>query len=153
MINDFSDELTYTSGGSPSSKQTVVGNFGTAIIGGRVKDAGAGYVKDWASGELHAWYVRFYTALAGATGGLQVDLVAADNAALTTNPVVLATKTIALAAALVNTVHALPRPTPGTRKRFFGVKLTPLTANSTTGEVVVGAPPPDGLPQEEANAL
>lgn len=153
MINDFGDELTYTSGGSPSSKQSIVGNAGTAIVGGRVKDAGAGYTKDWASGELHRWIVRVVTAVAGASGGVQFDLVAADNAALTTNPVVLATRTIAAAALLINTLHALPIPNPGTRKRYFGLKVTPLTSNSTAGEIVVEAVPPEGVPQNEANSL
>lgn len=147
-ILDYNDELTWTSGATPPSKQTVVGNFGTAIIGGRVKDAGR--ARDWGAGEPKFFYLRFVTALAGATGGLQVDLVGADNAALTTNPVVLSTKTIALAAALVNTVHQLPVLAAGSNKRYFGVKLTPLTANSTTGEVIVGEIDESARPQDGA---
>jgi hypothetical protein len=152
MINDYQDELTYTAGPPATSKQTVVGNFGTAIIGGKVKDGGAN--GDFGAGETIAVRLRTVTALLGATGGLQCDLVTADNAGLTTNPVVLATKTLTLAQMVINSVFQLFLIPPGTRKRYLGIKLTPLTANSTAGEVIVWlANAEDSSPQNRVNNI
>lgn len=150
MLIDYGDELTYTAGPPATSKQSIVGNAGTAIVGGKVKDAVA--ARDWAAGEaLFAW-LRCVTALVGATGGVQVDIVAADNAALTTNPVTLATKTIAAAALVANALISIGTLAPGSKKRYLGVKLTPLTTNSTAGEVIVGLTMGDARIQGGLNA-
>jgi hypothetical protein len=150
-ICDYDDELTHTAGPPATSKQSIVGVAATAIVGGTVKDGGA--ARDWGAGELRLAFLRCVTALVGATGGVQVDIVTADNAALTTNPVVLSTRTIAAAALLANTLHALPPLAAGTRKRYLGVKLTPLATNSTAGEVIVGFMDKDGRPQDGVNWL
>lgn len=148
---DYSDELTYTVGPPATSKQSIVGAFGTAIVGGRVKDGGG--AKDWGAGELIKVLIRVVTAVAGASGGVQFDVVGADNALLTTNPVVLATRTIPTASLLINTLFSIGVIGAGSKKRFLGVKATPLTSNSTTGEVIVWLAPPDSAPQDAANAV
>lgn len=150
MINDYLDELTHDAT-NDRSNQSIVGTAGTAIVGAKVKGGGA--AGDWGTGAILKPFLRCVDALVGATGGLQVDLVTADNEALTTNPVVLATRTIAAGSLLANTLHSLPLPAPGTRKAWFGVKLTPLTTNSTAGSVIVGLQPVDALPQDRVNAL
>ena len=152
MILDYDDELTYTAGPPATSKQSIVGTAGTAIIGGKVKNANA--ARDWGAGELLTAYVRVVTALVGASGGVQFDIVGADNAGLTTNPVVLATRTIAAASLTINTVFSLPCTMAGSKKQYLGVKITPLTSNSTAGEVIVGFfGDKDARPQDNVNAL
>lgn len=149
-ICDYADELTYD-GTNKTSRQSIVGVAGAAIIGGRVKDGVA--AKDWGAGEDRRAYLRCVDALVGASGGLQVDIVAADDGALVTNPTVLATKTIPAAQLTANSLHQLPRLAAGARKRRLGVKLTPLTTNSTAGSVVVGFLDKDGAPQDGVNWL
>jgi len=140
MILDYDNELTYTAGPPATSKQSIVGTAGTAIIGGRVLDGGA--AQDWAAGEVKEWFLRCVTALVGA-----------DNAGLTTNPVVIATRTIAAASLTANALIPLPSPYPGTKKRFLGVKLTPLSTNSTAGEVIVGIVDKDARQQGPLNYI
>lgn len=137
--------------------QAFIGTAGTAILGTTVKDAQPGTAeaatptKDWAAGgEPVPVRLRVHTAVAGASGGVQFDLVAADNLALTTNPVTLLTKTIAAATLAVNTSHLLGFLAPGTNKRYLGLKVTPLTSASTAGRFIVwlgqpGAGPQDGV--------
>jgi len=153
MITDFNDELTYNASLDPTSKQSIVGNFGTAIIGGRVKDAGAGYTRDWGAGECAEAYVQMRTAVAGASGGVQFDIVAADDAGLVTNPVVLATRTIPAASLVLSSIHSIGRLAAGSQKRRLGCKITPLGSNTTTGEAIVGLIPPGTRPQDGANFL
>lgn len=151
MILDFNDELSYDASGK-TSKQSIVGTAATAIIGGRYKDAGQ--ARDWAAGETKHPYVRTVDALVGATGGVQVDIVGADNPGLTTNPVVLSTRTITAAEFVANKVYPLPPLTPGTKKRYLGAKFTPLTTNSTGGSLICGFRSKDGAPQQNgANTL
>lgn len=151
MILDYRDELSRTAGPPATSKQSIVGVAATPIVGGRVKDAGA--ARDWASGETKHTYVRTVDALVGATGGVQVDIVAADNEALTTNPVVLSTITILAAAFLANELHAMPALKAGSQKRYLGAKFTPLTTASTAGSLICGFTDKNGRPQNSANAI
>jgi hypothetical protein len=149
-ILDYDDELSWDST-NKTAKQSIVGNAGAAIVGGKAKDAGA--ARDWATGETLHPYVRTVDALTGATGGVQVDIVGADNAALTTNPVVLSTITIPQASFLANKLFAMPALTPGSKKRWVGAKFTPLTTNSTAGTLVCGFISRDGRPQDGVNTL
>jgi hypothetical protein len=152
MINDYQDELTTTVGPPVTSKQSIVGTAGTAIIGGKVKDGGA--AGDWGAGETYAARLRCVDALSGATGGLQVDIVTDSNSNLTTAPVVLATKTIPAASLVANSVFMIGLIQPGTRKRYLGVKLTPLSTNSTTGTVIVFlGNAEDSSPQNRVNSI
>lgn len=148
MISDYDDELTRTAGPPATSKQSIVGTAGAAIVGGRVKDSIA--ARDWAAGEPPFLRLQCVTALVGATGGLQADIVVADDAALTTNPVVIGGRKIAAAALTTGALIPLGSLLPGTSKRYLGLKLTPLTTDSTQGEVIVGfsdqnAGPVDGM--------
>jgi hypothetical protein len=153
MLLDYEDEFTRTGaiGSAGTSKQSVIGAAGTAIVGGRVKDFRAAV--DPGAGECIYPYIRVPTALVGATGGVQVDIVAADDAALATNPVVLSTRTVLLAEAVINSVHAMPALRAGAKKRYLGVKMTPLGAAASAGELIVGLTDMNGRPQNGVNAL
>lgn len=150
MITDYMDELTH----DPTldvSQQSIVGVAGTAIIGAKVKDGGA--AGDWASGQILKPYLRCVAAAVGATGGIQVDIVTDTAPGLATAPTVLSTKTIPTASLTANSLHSLPQLAPGTRKRYLGVKITPLATATTAGSVIVGFEPLDGTPQDRVNAL
>jgi hypothetical protein len=151
MINDYADELTYTAGPPATSKQSIVGVAGTAIIGGKVKDGGA--AGDWGAGCDYDVYLRVPTALVGATGGIQVDVVTDTAPGLATAPTVLATKTIPAASVTLNSLHYIGKIAAGTRKRYLGAKVTPLTTNSTAGEVIIGLKPCGAGPQNRVNSL
>jgi hypothetical protein len=142
MFLDYDDELTTAAG------QAVT----AAAIGTKVKDAGA--ARDWAAGEPVAAYARVTGAAASnPTTSMTIDIVAADNAALTTNPVVLATTTVLAAALTANSVHALPLLKAGANKRYLGVKFTPNGGNATTGSFIAGLCPAEGRPQDGVNSL
>lgn len=126
--------------------QTVVGTAGVAIVSKNIIDMGevAGVPRmalkqptyknnyDAACVPLH---IQIVEDLAGATGGLKIDVVNADNQALSTNPVVLYTTTIALADAKAGKVVLIKELPMGITKRYLGLKFTPLTADSTKGAV------------------
>lgn len=151
-ILDYIDELTRTAGPPATSQQSYVGAVGVAIIGGRVKDALA--AKDWGSGEVKTPYFRNVVAGAGAGfTGLLVEIVAADDAALVTNPVVLSSQVIPVASLVANELIALPPLKAGSPRRRLGVKLTPQGAASTAGQGIVGFTPRDGRPQNSANVI
>lgn len=151
MLNDYMDEVTYDST-NKTSKQSVVGTAGTAIIGGKVKDGGA--AGDWASGNAMKAVARTVDALVGATGGVQVDVVTDTAPGLATSPTVLATKTITAAQFTANALFEIGKLAPGTRKRYLGVKLTPLTTNSTAGSIIVWlVPDEDATPQNRVNSI
>jgi hypothetical protein len=150
MIGDYMDELTHDAT-NDVSLQSIVGTAGTAIVGGKVKDGGA--AGDWGAGCEMQPVVRIGTAVAGASGGVQFDIVTADNALLTSNPVVLSTRTIATASLTANSLHRLPQLAPGTRKRHLGVKVTPLTSDSTAGTAMVGLQPCGSTPQNRVNNI
>ena len=63
MILDYDDELTYTAGPPATSKQTLIGNADTVIVGGRVKDAGK--ARDWGAGDVKTLYLRVVTGRCG----------------------------------------------------------------------------------------
>jgi hypothetical protein len=151
MLLDYSDELSRTAGPPATSKQSIVGNAAAAIVGGRVKNAGA--ARDWATGEAKFPYVRTVDALTGATGGVQVDIVVADDATLATNAVVLSTITIAQADFLANKLFAMPALKPGYKRQYCGAKFTPITTNSTAGSLICGFRSKDGSPQNAAHSI
>jgi hypothetical protein len=142
MILDYDDELT-----------TAAGQAVTATaIGTKVKDAGA--ARDWGAGESVTPYARVTaTAASNPTTSMQIDFIGADNAALTTNPVVLSTKTILAAALLASSVHSFPPLLAGSNKRYFGVKFTPVGGNATTGAFVAGLVDRTARPQDGVNFL
>jgi hypothetical protein len=141
-ILDYDDELT-TAGG-----QAVT----AAAIGTRVKDGGA--AKDWGSGEeLYAYARVTGDAASNPTTSMTIDIVGADNAALTTNPVVLATATVPVAALTANSLHRLGCLKGGSNKRYLGVRFTPNGGDATTGKIKVGLIPESARPQDGVNFL
>jgi hypothetical protein len=145
MILDYDDELT-TAGGQNMD--------GAASIGTKVKDAGK--ARDWGAGQDITPYMRVTsTADSDVATSMQVDFIGADNAALTTNPVVLSTKTILKAALTKNSVHRFPPLASGSNKQFFGVKFTPAGGNQASGaKAICGLmSDPDSGAQDGVNYL
>jgi hypothetical protein len=144
MILDYDNEFTTLAGLAVTA----------AAIGTKVNDAGSGYTRDWAAGEPVAAYARVTGAAASnPTTSMTIDIIAADNAALTTNPVVLSTVTVLAAALVANSVHALPLLKAGANKRYLGCKFTPNGGNATTGSFICGLVPAEGRPQDGVNFL
>lgn len=141
-ILDYDDEMT-TAGG-----QAVT----AAAIGTRVKD-GLG-AKDWGAGEELVPYARVTgTAASNPTTSMTIEIIGADNAALTTNPVTLSSVTKLTAALTANSLHAMPPLAAGSKKRYLGCKFTPNGGSATTGYWKVGFIPRRGRPQDGVNAL
>lgn len=141
----FTKDLA-TPSATDNSAQPIVGAFGVAITSRNVIDMGKPAnvkrnslsqnaqvnVFDAACIPLHIQVVDDF---AGNTGGLTVEIINADNAALSTNPVTLYAATIPLAS-LKKGYSLLIKELPmGIKKQFVGLKFTPLTANSTAGSV------------------
>jgi hypothetical protein len=144
MIIDFEDEFT-TSGG-----QAVTAD----AIGTKYKNAGTGKTRDWGRGEAVYPYARITgTADSNPTTSETVDIVAADNALLTTNPVVLSTVTILAAAALANTVHAMPALLGGHQKQYLGCRFVNAGGAPSTGEWIVGLAHKSARPQNDVAQL
>jgi hypothetical protein len=145
MILDYDDELT-TAGGQNMD--------GAASIGTKVKDAGK--ARDWGAGADVTPYMRITSAAdSDVTTSFTVDFIGADDVALTSNPVVLSTKSILKAALTKNTVHRFPPLASGSNKRYFGVKFTPVGGNQASGaKAIVGLmSDPDSGAQDGVNFL
>jgi hypothetical protein len=141
-VLDYDDEFT-TAGG-----QAIT----AAAIGTKVKNAGA--ARDGGAGESVVPYARVTsTAASNPTTSMTIDVIGADDAALTSNPVVLSTKSVLAAALGANTLHSLPRLLPGTNKRYLGIKFTPVGGNATTGAFVAGLVSESARPQDGVNNL
>ena len=151
MITSYGDELTWTASaisGLTNSAQTLVLN-GTTSTGGKVKDNDPrnGIGRDWGAGEsLIAWF-RATAALTGGTT-FKIDIVGADDNALSVNAVVLATRTWTSASDPIakDTLWRVGALRPGYRKRFLGSIFT-TTGNQTAGNGIVGISPETALPQ------
>lgn len=143
-ILDYDDELT-TNGG-----QTM---DGAAAIGTKVKDAGK--ARDWGAGEVITPYVKLTSdADSDVVTSMTFDFIGADNAALSTNPVVLSTKTVLKAALVKNSIHVMPPLAAGSNKQFFGVKFTPTGGNQASGaKFKAGLISRDGRPQDGTNFM
>jgi hypothetical protein len=138
MISDLGDEFT-----------TVGGQAVTAdAIGAKVKDAGAGYTQDWGAGEPIYPYAKIGSAASNPTTGETVDIVAADNAALTTNPVVLSTVYLLAGVLTANSIHQMPALKAGYRKRYLGCRFVNTGGAPTTGKWTVGLVRKNAKPQD-----
>lgn len=136
MINDLQDEFTTT------GSQVCTG---AAAIGTKVKNAGA--AKDWGAGELKVPFVRIDVASDVVTS-MKFDIIAADDAALTTNAVVLSTITVLTAALTADSLHAMPALLAGYERQYLGCKFTPAGGNGTVGTFICGlSGDKDGRPQ------
>jgi hypothetical protein len=142
-ILDYDNEFT-TAGG-----QAVTAD----AIGTRVLDAGA--AKDWGAGEPVIPYVRITSdAVANPTTGETVDIVGADNAALTSNAVVLSTGYFLAGVLTANSLHHLPPLKPGSNKRYLGCRFVNTGGAPSTGKWKVGLlPGQSGRPQDGVNSL
>lgn len=141
-ILDYDDEFTTKDG------QAIT----AAAIGTKQKDALK--ARDWGAAICAVPYARVTgTAASNPTTSMQIDVIAADDAVLTGNPVVLSTKTVLAAALVANSVHNLPRLLAGTKRRFLGMKFTPIGGNATTGAFIGGLIHDSARPQDGVNYL
>lgn len=85
------------------------------------------------------------TVAAGAGSTHTMEVIQADNAALTTNVEVLATKSIAAAALTVGSAHELPIPQGVMTRKYLGFRNT-STGGTTTVTLDVYLVPQDEIP-------
>ena len=141
-ILDYDNEFTTKNG------QAVT----AAASGTKVRDAGGAV--DFGAGEQLVAFARVTGAAASnPTTSMTIDIVGADDAALSTNPVVLATATVLAAALTANSLHQLGTLKAGVKKRYHGCKFTPNGGNATTGSFIVGLIDRQGRPQDGVNYL
>jgi hypothetical protein len=133
MILDMDDEFTL------NQSATTKGQLVTATaIGGRQKGV-VGQARDWGAGEpVFAYFAVTPAANSNPTTSMTVDIVAADDAALSTNAVVLSTRTVLTAALLAGRIFGMPALASGTRRAILGCRFTPNGGNATTGAYVCG---------------
>lgn len=132
-----------------SDAQTLVISVGTALsdksydlgAGGTVPQGGTAVV-DPGRGFLSADVFCQITTAVAATGGastLSVSLVMADDAALTSNLVVLyTTAAISKTVLVAGYQFRMGRLPPGITKRYVGLRYTVATNDITTGVVTAG---------------
>lgn len=102
---------------------------------GTVPHEGAALARNLGPGNEIPLFIQVTEAFATLTS-LTIDVVTADNAALSTNPVVLATTGAIAAATLVAGYKPNPRIFPdGTVKEYLGIRYTVTGSNATTGKV------------------
>ena len=141
-ILDYDDEFT-TAGG-----QAIT----AAAIGTKVKDGRT--AKDWGAGEPLYPYARVTgTAASNPTTSMTITVEGADNAALSSNAVVLSTSTVLAAALTANSLHKMPPLLAGSNKRNLGMRFTPNGGNATTGSFIGGLIDKNGRPQDGVNFL
>src|SRR3954469_7138876 len=140
---DQDDELTL------NTSATIRGQAFTApAIGGRQKGV-VGQPRDWGAGEPVFGYVAVTPAAAfNPTTSATIDLVAADDAALTTNQVILSTRTIPVASLLAGRSFGLPALASGTRRAILGCRVTANGGAATTGALVIGLVQQDARPAD-----
>jgi hypothetical protein len=143
-ILDYDDEFTTASG------QTM---DGAAAIGTKVKNAGK--ARDWGSGEPVYPYARVTSdADSDVVTSMTFDVIAADNALLTTNPVVLSTVSVLKAALVKNALIQFPPLKGGSNKQYLGFKFTPVGGNQASGaKIVAGLISKSARPQDGVNSL
>jgi hypothetical protein len=150
MILDYDNELTSRSGTTSADGQAVT----ATAIGGKVIDGKA--AKDWGSGEALVPYFKVTSkAASNPTTSMTVTIEGADNAALSTNAVVLSTRTVLTAALTAGAIFRMPPLQPGVSKQFVGCRFTPNGGSATTGEYVVGflSDNADASPQNIVNSV
>lgn len=140
MIQDL--ELTFSNdqtlaiavGTALSTKSVDLGANGAAALGGK------GYHDVGRGGPVQVWCQITATATSGGAGTLQVELVMADNGALTSNLVILQkTEAIALATLVAGYQFRIGGTVPpGITKQFIGLRYTVATADLTGGTISAG---------------
>jgi hypothetical protein len=126
-----------------SDQQSLAGGAGVDVISTNVYDAGAAK-KLFGGGDNDAELALEATATGGTTPDLRCRLVGADNAALTTNPIVLAETGVVANAQLVATVPFKRRlivNNQETAKQYYGLIWVQSGANHTAtvnGQIALG---------------
>jgi hypothetical protein len=133
MLLDMDDEFTL------NQSATTKGQLVTATaIGGRQKGV-VGQPRDWGAGEpVFAYFAVTPAANSNPTTSMTVDIVAADDAALATNAVVLSTRTVVTASLLAGRIFGMPALASGTRRAILGCRFTANGGAATTGAYVCG---------------
>jgi hypothetical protein len=133
VLLDMDDELTL------NTSATIRGQAFTATaIGGRQKGV-VGQPRDWGGGEpIFAYFIVTPAANFNPTTSATVDIVAADDAALATNAVVLSTRTVLTAQLLAGRIFGMPALASGTRRAILGARVTANGGAATTGALVIG---------------
>jgi hypothetical protein len=131
--NMFSEAQAVTALGNTLSTNTIdLGVAGTPVVGGLITDVGRG-----GNVEVVAQVVTAFTSGGAAT--LQVQLVMADDAALTSNLTVLdETAAIALASLVAGYQFRMGTIPGGVTKRYLGIRYIVGTAVMTAGAVTAG---------------
>lgn len=133
MILDQDDEFTL------NQSATIKGQLVTATaIGGRQKGV-VGQPRDWGGGEpIFAYFAVTPAAASNPTTSMTVDIVGADDAALSANQVILSTRTVLTAALLAGRIFGMPALSSGTRRAILGCRFTANGGAATTGAYVCG---------------
>lgn len=132
LVFSDSQNLAQAAGSYLSDKSVNLGPVGSPVVGGPLaSDLGKGNVP-----ELLVQVVTAFTT--SASGTLQVQLVMADDAPLTTNLTVLCeTTTLAVAALVAGYQFRLQLP-PGISQQYLGLKYIIGTGAMTAGKVTAG---------------
>lgn len=143
MINSAYDEL------QKNQSAILKGELATGAASGllsAVKDGGA--AKDWGAGSAKLAYFTVTAAAAWNPGtSANVQIIGADNLALTTNPVVLADSgALPVAGLTAGSLHRIGVLASGVLKRFLGAKWIATGGNPTTGALVVALIPREAAP-------
>jgi hypothetical protein len=140
---DMDDEFTL------NQSATVKGQLVTATAIGTRQKGVVGQPRDWGAGEpVFGYFAVTPAAASNPTTSMTVDIVAADDAALTTNAVVLSTRTVLTAALLAGRSFGMPALSTGTRRAILGCRFTPNGGNATTGAYVCGLVQADARPAD-----
>lgn len=142
-ILDMDDEFTL------NQSATIKGQLVTATaIGGRQKGV-VGAPRDWGAGNPRfAYFAVTPAANSNPTTSVTVDLVASDDAALSTNAVVLSTRTVLTAALLAGRSFGMPSLQAGFRRAILGCRFTMNGGAATTGAYVCGLVRTNARPQD-----
>jgi hypothetical protein len=133
VLLDQDDELTLNQGA------TTKGQLFTATAIGLRQKGVVGQPRDWGAGEpIFAYFFVTPAANFNPTTSATVDIVAADDAALATNAVVLSTRTVLTAQLLAGRIFGMPALASGTRRAILGARVTANGGAATTGALVIG---------------
>lgn len=133
MLLDMDDELTL------NQSATIKGQLVTATAIGLRQKGVVGQPRDWGAGEpVFAYFAVTPAANSNPTTSMTVDIVAADDAGLTTNQAILSTRTVLTAQLLAGRLFGMPALSAGFRRAILGCRFTANGGAATTGAYVCG---------------
>lgn len=142
-ILDQDDEFTLNQNATTKGQLVTV-----TAIGGRQKGVVA-QPRDWGAGNPRFAYFAVTPAAASNPGtSMTVDIVAADDIALSVNSVVLSTRTQAVATLLAGRSFGMPSLQAGFRRAILGCRFTVTGVAATTGAYVCGLVRANARPQD-----